>query len=46
MHYLGYLNIIKQKREREKREKAEGESNLTHEDAEWGKLLSEDLLRK
>ena len=46
MHHFGYLNMIKQKKEREKREKAERESNLTHEDAEWGKLLSEDVLRK
>ena len=43
MHHLA---LMKQKRERERREKAERESNLTYEDVQWGKLLCEDLLRK
>ena len=36
MHHLAYFNMMKQKRERGRREKAETESNLTCEDAEWG----------
>ena len=39
IHHLAYLNTMKQKRERQSREKAERESNLTYEDVEWGKLL-------
>ena len=32
MHHIAYLNMMKQKRERGRREKAERESNLTYED--------------
>ena len=45
MHHLASLNMMKQKRERGRREKAERESNVTDEDVEWGKLC-EDLLRR
>ena len=44
MYHFAYLNMMKQKRERDRREKAERKSNLTYEDVEWGKLLSK-LLR-
>ena len=33
-------------RERERREKAEREKNLSYEDVEWEKPLLEDLLKK
>ena len=46
MHHLAYLEMIKQKRVRERREKAEREQNLSYEDVEWKKLLREDLLKK
>ena len=36
MHHIAYLNMMKQKRERERREKAERKSNLTYENVEWG----------
>ena len=39
IHHLACLNMMKQKREIERREKAEKGSNLTYEDVEWEKFL-------
>ena len=46
LHHLAYLQMMKQKRERERNEKAERESKLGYEDVDWEKLMSEGLLRK
>lgn len=46
IHHLAYLQMMKQNRERERKEKGGKESKLGYEDMEWEKLVSEGLLRK
>jgi len=46
IHHLAYLQMVKQKRERERKEKAERESKLGCEDVEWEQFVSEGLLGK